>query len=244
MKRSIFCLLVMAGLIMAGVPAIAMDMEFSASLDAYSSYIWRGFRLSEEALQWQPSVTMTLCGFSANVWAEYDTDSDEWLEVDYTAAYARSFDRLSLEIGYSHFDVRNGIDSDEAYLTAAYDCLLNPHATVYADVNEGTGVFLVAGIGHSIELTSWAGLDLGASASMIADNGYVATDAAGNEFTGLFNGEVTVTGIVTPVDWLTVSPVLGYTMALSDDASDAIKRTNSDGDDSFLYGGVNMTIVL
>lgn len=229
--------------ILAGSGAAAADFGFEASAGGFSSYIWRGYRLSENALQVQPSLTLTLDGFSANVWAEYDSDRDEWLEVDYTASYSRSFDRLNLEIGYIHYDVQQGgLDSDEIYIKSGYDSLLNPSLAVYADVNEGTGAFIVAGISHPVELTGRAGLEFGASVSMIVDNGYVAVDDNGQEFTGLFNGDLTVTGSIALGDHVTVSPMMAYTMALSDDASDAIGRSDSDGDDAFFYGGLTVGV--
>lgn len=221
-----------------GFTATAADLGFEASAGGFSSYIWRGYRLSENALQMQPSVALTLGGFGANVWAEYDSDREEWLEVDTTASYSRSFDRLNLEIGYIHYDVQDGLDSDEIYIGGDYDCFLNPGIKVYVDVNEGSGAFIVAGISHPVELTGRAGLEFGVSVSMIVDNEYVAVDDNGQEFTGLFNGDLTVTGSIALGDHVTVSPMAGYTIALSDDASDAIGRADSDGDDAFLYGGV------
>ncbi len=243
MKLKGICLLICCYfLALTGFPAQAADPGFEASLGGYSSYIWRGYRLSEEALQLQPSATVTLGGFSVNVWAEYDSDSDDWLEVDYTAAYARSFDRLNMELGYIHYDVLEGLDSDEIYINGVYDCLLHPGIKIYVDVNEGSGAFIVAGISHPVELTDRAGLEFGASVSMIMDDGYVAVDENGEEFTGLFNGDLTVAGSMALGDHFTLSPMAGYTVALSDDASDAISRANSDGDDSFFYGGLTAVV--
>lgn len=246
MKRKGIILLICSYLLALSVfPTRAADIGFEASVGGFSSYIWRGYRLSENALQVQPSATVSLGGFSANVWAEYDSDRDEWLEVDTTAAYARSFDRLTMEIGYIHYDVQQGgLDSDEIYIKSGYDCLLNPSLAVYADVNEGTGAFIVAGISHPIELTGDAGLEIGASVSMIVNDGYVAVDDDGEEFSGFFNGDLSVSSSIALGEYVTISPLVAYTVALSDDASDAIKSANSDGDNAFFYGGLTLTVAL
>lgn len=238
MHKVVLCIL---ALIIPISSSSAIDVGFDGSVGAFSSYIWRGFRLSDEALQIQPSATVSFKGFSANVWAEYDSDTEEWLEVDYTAAYAHDFNKLSLELGYIHYDIRDGLDSDEIYLAAGYDVVLNPALTIYADINEGKGAFVTAGISHPVELNAWAGLEFGASISMIADNGYIATDENGDEFTGLFNSDLTASGSISIGEHFSVEPMVGYTLALSDNASNAIENSNSDGDDAFIYGGITLS---
>ncbi|HPQ42294.1 MAG TPA: hypothetical protein PLV45_18125, partial [bacterium] len=94
---------------------------------------------------------------------------------------------------------------------------------------------------HPLELSACAGLEFGASLSMIFDNGYIATDKNGEEFTGLFNAELTAAASIALGDHFSIDPMVGYTTAVSDDASDAIEMTNSDGDDAFFYGGVALT---
>lgn len=223
-------------------PVQAGDPGFELSVGGYSSYIWRGFRLSEEELQIQPSATVSMGGFSANIWAEYDSDTEEWLELDYTASYGHAFDMINLELGYIHYDINEGLDSDEIYFSAGFNSFLNPSVTVYVDVNEGEGAFIVAGISHPVELSEMISLEFGAAASMIVDNGYVATDANGDEFTGLFNADLTASASIALCDFCSVDPMAGYTVAISDDASDAIEMSNSDGDDAFFYGGLALTL--
>lgn len=241
MMKSILFMCICAAIVTFPAVSNAADFNAEFSVGGYSSYIWRGFRLTDEALQIQPSATLSVGGFSANVWAEYDSDTGEWLEVDYTAAYGHSFDMVNLELGYIHYDIRDGLDSDEVYLSAGLDIALNPTLTVYVDVNEGEGAFLVGGISHPVELTSYAGLEFGASLSMIIDNGYIATDRNGEAFTDLFNAELTAAASIAMGDHFSIDPMIGYTTAISDDASDAIKAANTDGDDAFFYGGIALT---
>jgi hypothetical protein len=235
----VVCLVCLA---MPVATAGAGDVSFDGSLGLYSSYIWRGYRLSEDALQVQPSATVGVDGFSLNIWADYDFDTEEWLEVDYTASYAHDLDAFGLEVGYTHFDVREGLDSDELYVSAGFDSFLNPSLTAFLDVNQGDGAFVVADISHPVELTERTSLEFGASVSLVVDNSYVATDANGNEFTGLFNGHLSSAGSIAVTDRLSIEPMVGYTFALSGDASDAIKAGSTEPEDSFFYGAVTVSM--
>lgn len=240
--KSIWFVICLVSLALPAATAAAGDVTFDGSLSLYSSYIWRGYKLSNDALQVQPSVTARVDGFSLNVWADYDFDTEEWLEVDYTTSYAHDFDAFGLEVGYTHYDVREGLDSDEVYVSAGLDTFLSPSLTAFYDVNEGEGAFVVADISHPVELTERASLEFGASVSLVLDNSYVATDANGNEFTGLFNGHLSAAGSIAVTDRLTIEPMVGYTFALSDDASDAIKAGSTEPEDSFLYGAVTVSM--
>jgi uncharacterized protein (TIGR02001 family) len=222
--------------------AQAADVSFEGSLGAYSSYIWRGYKLSPDALQLQPSLSVSAAGFSANVWADYDTDNSEWIEADYTASWAHAFDAVSFEVGYIHYDVRDGLDSDELYVSLGYDSFLNPSLTVYADIEAGDGAFAELDISHPIELSPSASLELAAGVSLVMDDSYVAVDERGQEFTGLFNGIVSATGSITLNDTLSLVPMAGYTFALSDDASDAIENGSTEAKDSFLFGAVSLVV--
>ena len=241
MKNTIF-LLSLICVLAPTVTSSAADVNFDGSLGLYSSYIWRGYKLSEDALQVQPSATVAVSGFSLNVWADYDFDSEKWLEIDYTASYALDLDTVGLEVGYIHYDVRNGLDSDEVYLSAGFDAFLNPSVTAYYDFGEGDGGFVVADISHPVELNDHSSLSFGAAVSFVLDNSYTATDAHGNEFSGLFNGNLSATGSFALADGVHLEPMVAYTLALSDDASDAIEAGSTETEDSFLYGAITLAV--
>jgi len=240
--RSTLVLVCMIAILAPLASAQAADVSFEGSLGAYSSYIWRGYKLSPDALQLQPSLTVSAAGFSANVWADYDTDNSEWLEADYTASYAHSFDSFGVEVGYIHYDVRGGLDSDELYVSVGYDSFLNPSLTIYADIEAGDGAFAELAISHPIELSPSASLELAAGMSVVMDDSYVATDERGQEFTGLYNGMVSATGSVAVTENLSLVPMVGYTFALSDDATYAIENGSTEMEDSFLYGAVSLVV--
>jgi uncharacterized protein (TIGR02001 family) len=63
--------------------------EFSAGLDIYSSYIWRGLKLGTGAA-FQPSVKFTAGGLTIGGWGSYSTGSVEAPEADLYAGYTFS----------------------------------------------------------------------------------------------------------------------------------------------------------
>lgn len=60
--------------------------EFSAGLDIYSSYIWRGLKFGTGAA-FQPSVKFTAGGLTIGGWGSYSTGSEEAPEADLYAGY-------------------------------------------------------------------------------------------------------------------------------------------------------------
>ncbi len=63
--------------------------EFSAGLDIYSSYIWRGLKFGTGAA-FQPSVKFTAGGLTIGGWGNYSTGSEEAPESDLYAGYTFS----------------------------------------------------------------------------------------------------------------------------------------------------------
>ena len=58
----------------------------------------------------------------------------------------------------------------------------------------------------------------------------------------MFNGEVSLGGSFPLSDYVALEPVVGYTFALTDDASDAIRAGSTKYDDAFLYGAISLTV--
>lgn len=216
-----------------------VDIDVSTGL--FSHYIWRGQCLSDTPVI-QPSATVTFLGLSANVWANYDTDSGRFNEVDYTLSGSYSIDRLTLGAGFIHYDLRHGLDSDELYCSVEYDTILSPKLTVYYDIDEGTGAFFVASAGHAIALPADISLTLGGSLSYIMDAGWVGVNADGEEFSGFYNGDLTVNAEIPVFEFLCLTPMIGYTTAMGGDARDSIEAVSADRADNTLYGGVILNL--
>ena len=117
-------LMIAAGLILAPLAAHAEDAAGKGSFStAFASrYVWRGQTLSKGVVA-QPTVAMTLGGFSANLWSNVDLDNDEvdddgivMNETDLTLNYTMPVGPVSLTGGFIHYDF-DGSDTQEIYLT-------------------------------------------------------------------------------------------------------------------------------
>lgn len=244
---------IIAVMIMAlWAPALpAAETSGSASVDFLSQYVWRGQQLSDEMVI-QPSVGITYGGFGANLWANYDTDTNEHNETDLTLNFSNTVDKLSYDAGYIYYaldgsgDDGSGNDTQEIYLTLGYDVILSPSITVYYDFDEGDGAFIVASVGHSFGLPHNLSLDLGASASYNVDNLVMGTDEDGDEFSDFYNGSLSASLSIPVTDAISVTPLIAYSFPLSNDAEDVLEdiaeAVTDDRDADVVYGGVNISL--
>ena len=221
----------------------------SASVDVMSNYVWRGQKLSNSWVV-QPSVAIAYGAFGANIWANYDSDSKidegdghgEFTETDLTLCYTRSLDKWTFGAGYIYYALNAANDTQEVYLSASYDTLLKPTLTVYYDYDEGQGAFIVASIGHSLELMKSVNLNLGASASYNVNNKVMGFNDKGDDFSNFYNAELSSSLNIPVMKAVTITPKIAYSFPLSDDAKEAIKSISDDGKKDIVYGGVNVTL--
>jgi hypothetical protein len=233
--------------ILAPLGVIAAETSGSASVDFMSNYVWRGQKLSNSMVV-QPSVGITYGGFGANLWANYDTSTNEHNETDLTLNFSNSVDKFSYDVGYIFYaldgsgDDESGNDTQEIYLSVGYDLLLSPSLTVYLDFDEGDGAFIVASISHTFELPQKLSLDVGASISYSADNAVMGTDADGDDISDFYNGDISASLTIPVTDAISVGPMIAYSFPLSNDAEDAIEAISDDGDSDIVYGGINVSL--
>jgi hypothetical protein len=248
--RALSLAVVLALLISVGsVHAEDIKTTGYASADIMSNYVWRGQKLSNSWVI-QPSVGITYGVFGANIWANYDSDSKidegdghgEFNETDLTLSYTRSLDKWTFGAGYIYYALNNANDTQELYLSAAYDVLLKPSLAVYYDFDEGNGAFLVASIGHSFDVGSGLNLNLGASASYNINNKVMGFDEDGDDFSNFYNAELSSSLNIPVWKTITVTPKMAYSFPLSNDAENAIENISDDGDKDIFYGGVNITL--
>jgi uncharacterized protein (TIGR02001 family) len=222
----------------AGIPA-AMAEEEAPSADAsiafLSKYVWRGYELSDDSLVIQPSLTASYKGFSANLWANLDTDYYEtghhnWNETDFTLSYDSAYEKLGYGVGWIYYALEDGYDdTQEFYGTLSYDILLSPSLTIYYDTDDYAGAWYVnLGFGHSFMIAEKYSMDLGLSFGY-TDN---------SDWSGFSDGLLSASMSFPIGKYLAITPEIYWSFALSDDASDAFKEGPS-GDDNFVYGGVS-----
>ena len=228
-------------LLAAGIPAAMAEEEVpsaDASVGIYSKYVWRGFEFSDDSMVIQPSLSVSYMGFGANLWANLDTkywdptdsnyDTNVWNETDFTLSYDGASDKLGYGVGWIYYSVV-GEDTQEFYGTVSYDTILAPSLTIYYDTDLNAGDWYANfSIGHSFAVTETASLDLG-----------LAIGYSDNETYNEFHDGLISASMSFPVGkYLSITPELYYSFALSDEAETAIEGGPS-GDDSFFYGGVS-----
>jgi hypothetical protein len=225
----------------------AAETSGSASVDFMSNYVWRGQKLSNSMVV-QPSAGITYGGFGANLWANYDTGTNEHNETDLTVNFSNSVDKFSYDVGYIFYALDgsgtdgSGNDTQEIYLALGYDMLLSPSLTVYLDFDEGDGAFIVASVSHAFELPQELSIDVGASISYAADNTVMGQDADGENVSAFYNGDISASLMIPVTDAISVGPMIAYSFPLSNDAEDAIEAISDDGDSDIVYGGINVSL--
>ena len=237
-KKLITGIATTALLIAAGTPAAWAEAEApsaEASVGLYSKYIWRGFELSDDSLVIQPSITASYKGFSANLWANLDTDyyvpgGQKWNETDFTLSYDGAYEKLGYGVGWIYYALDSADDTQEWYGTLSYDVLLAPSLTLYYDTDAFPGAWYAnLGISHTFMIAEKYGLDLGASFGYLDDNeGY-------SEF---HDGRLSASMSFPVGEYIAITPEIYWSFALTDNASDLIEGGPSNKD-NFVYGGVS-----
>ena len=211
----------------------------SASIAFLNRYIFRGYRIGESGLVTQPSLSASYKGFSATLWGNVDwnqrnttsaTFSSEghkgWNETDLTLSYTYVIKKLSLTGGYIYYDLRYAKETEEFFVSFAYDMLFKPVLSVYQDINAYRGTYFNLSFAHSIPLPKEMSLDLAASFGYEWGQSnywqtYDTTTASytGSKYSALHDGMVKA-GLTIPVTKaFVVQPMVQYYFALSGDAN-------------------------
>ena len=230
-------------------PAVAEEVtgegSFSAALA--SRYVWRGQTLSEGIVV-QPTVGVTLGGFSANLWSNVDLDNDEedddglvMTETDLTLSYTMPVGPVAVTGGLIYYDFDGG-DTTELYLTGAMETLLNPSLSLYYDIDDGDGGFAVLAVSQAFPVGP-VSLTAGASLGFNLGDAAMGLDEDGEDFTGLYYGEVSLATSIPLYKNISTDLRIAYSTALGDDGEHAIESISEayDGDKDIFYGSVAIT---
>lgn len=233
-RRLISGITAAAILFAAGAPAVmaAETPSADASVAFYSKYVWRGYELSDDSLVIQPSLSVSYKGFGANLWANLDTDdanaeTNLWNETDFTLSYDGAYEKLGYGVGWIYYSVL-GSDTQEFYTTVSYDTLLAPSLTLYYDTDGFAGDWYAnLSIGHSFVIAEKYSLGLGLAV------GYYDQEGGYSE---LHDGLLSASMSFPIGEYVTITPELYWSFALTDEAEDNI------GDDSYVYGGLSASL--
>lgn len=261
MKRIVIVLLVVT-MFLGAVPAFGEEDKPSADLSVslLSAYIWRGQQLSKNSLVIQPSATFSYKGFSANIWANYDTDlyddiesRDNLTETDYTLSYDHDFGLVSASVGYIYYALDQALDSQEFYVSASLNTFLSPTLTVYREFAHYSSTYITLEVSHSIPVVQDISLDFSllGSALFSDDAGaYPDPDDPGDKYSGLHHGKARV-AMSIPLSsfisaksamYFSITPEVDWVFPLSGDGSkDMSHRALGSSDNNFIYGGATMS---
>ena len=162
--RKVILLGMMAATV-AGVGRAELSASGEVSVGVFSSYVWRGQFINDEAVL-QPSATLSEShGFSLNTWANMDlTDNNasedadteqQFSEVDLTLAYELPLEGpVGLTVGVIQYTFPNTALANTAELfgSLAGNVLLSPTLSVYYDFDQADGFYASVGISHEFAL--------------------------------------------------------------------------------------------
>ncbi len=222
------------------------------SVSILSQYIWRGFEYSRDSMVIEPSMTIGYKGFAFNLWGNMDTDpaagvSDNWNETDLTVSYNWSVGPADLSGGYIYYALDSAVDSQEIFLSANLNTLLNPTITVYREIWHAPSWYFALDVSHSLPITGDITLDLGAEVSYLLSNdaGAYYEPGTGEELNDFHSCLLSVSSTIPVAKHISITPEIHYSFALGSDSSDLIKEWSIDGnDDNFFYGGVTINFAL
>jgi len=269
----IFLFLVFSGFIPAGAEESAPQSPkpaeapkpFTASLDVLNQYVFRGLAVSKgDSAVFQPSVSLTLYGFTANIWSNMDTAQRthnpniplthqgdfRCNENDFTFSYTRElFPNFSATAGtvyyrldyaqWDAFEVFGGASYTLPWFTTAF--------TMYREVAHYPGWWFQLDITKSIPLGYIEGmsLDLGASFGylILEDKVKTVLDLAGTtgDYSEPHAGTVNAALKIPINQWVTLGPKIGLAFPLTDAASKYLIGNSWDKEDVHVFGGFNVT---
>jgi uncharacterized protein (TIGR02001 family) len=241
--------------------------EVSASVDMLSQYVWRGLALSRGSVVFQPSMTISYKGFSANIWGNFDTDernpygiinpnrkAAKWNETDFTASYSKEVLKnltLSGGIVYYALDSNNSLyDSFEVFGGVSYKFpWFDVGFQAFREVANLPGWYLTWYVSKSLTLpinlkvlADKPSLDLLASWSAELSGSKTAFPTkSGGYYESLHAGLVSA-GLNIPVHKnVTITPKVMYWYALGGQSTYTIRTLSWDSQQNHVLGGVSVS---
>ena len=226
------------------------DLGFEFTSDFNGKYVWRGQNLVDDPV-FQPGFSASYKGLTAAIWGNLDLtningNSGDFSELDYSIDYSGNLpdvEEVGFSIGAIYYDFPGTTvpSTTELYWGFNLDTTLSPSITFYHDIDEADGLYISAGIGHSIEKIFELGpenpvaMELGASYGW-GDSSYNKyywglNDSKANNLTLSASFPFEVGG------W-TVSPSIYYVALVSS----SIRKTNAYGtDDDMFFVGIGLS---
>ena len=214
-------------------------LSFSVDQTLASKYVWRGLVYNENPVN-QGSATAALDTdlgtFSANIWYNLDLNDENdrqysLTEVDYTLAWEKEFDMMTLGAGVINYDYPHGTFGDgsytDIYASVGLNTILSPSIAVYYEVDDVNAAYVSFGAGHDFEIEA-----LNTTLSVGGTLGYASggqSENFGDKFDGgLTDAALTASLLFEITESLSLSPFVTATTLLDD------ARNQDDNDNIFV----------
>lgn len=229
-------------LLLLGVtgPIFAKDtLSTNAGVSFWTNYMWRGQKLSSRGVM-NPDITVSNRGFSFNIWQNYDMDTSKVNETDYTLGYNWDAKHFSFGVGFVKYTYPSSDDTREFYGTLTHKSQWNPSITFYRDDDLGNGNCMNLGISHSWSAGKQNTFNAGANVIYNMSNTVLGTNKNGNTFSGFYNAQIDLSFDIPVNKTITITPRIGYSLPLTDEAKTAISGISFGGDSKVFYGGISI----
>ena len=118
--------------------------------------------------------------------------------------------------------------------------LLNPSLSLFYDIDEGKGGFAVLAVSQAFPVGPIS-LNAGGSIGININDKAMGVNADGNEFTGLYYGEVSLATSIPLFGHVTLDPRIAYSTPLGSHGEHAIKSISVAGESDIFYGSIAVT---
>ena len=217
-----------------------------------SKYVWRGILFVDDPVL-QPSANFNYGGFTFNVWGNWETTDvndygephgsgkNKFTEVDLTAEYAFTLGDFSIPVGVIHYLFPNtGVDATtELYAGVSYSWIVSPSVTLYQDIDEAHGQYILAALDFSRDLHKFndlISLSIGASAGVAYASSDYNDYYFGVDEAAFSDWNASLSLPVAIGKYVTVTPAVTYTALIDSKLKDTTE------DDTNTYFGVSVTV--
>jgi hypothetical protein len=138
----------------AGDEPPASPISVSGSMSFASRYLFQGIDYSAGKPVLNPEADLSAGPLGAKLWVNHDLDLRVSNEFDFSLLHEWKAKKFSFATGYTYlwYPHREGwVPSQELYLEASRDGVLNPSLSVHYDFDAGTGSYSTFGLSHGFE---------------------------------------------------------------------------------------------
>jgi uncharacterized protein (TIGR02001 family) len=241
--------------------------EFAGSIDMLSQYVFRGVALSRNGVVFQPSMTVSYKGFSANIWGNFDVNEQypyglvkanrnqaKWNETDFTFSYSKEvLKNFTLTAGVIYYALDSNLslyDSFEVFGGAAYKFpWFDVGFQAFREVGNLPGWYLTWNISKNVVLpinmkvlAGKPNLDLMAAWSAELSNSRLAYPTESGALYRSMHAGLISAGLNIPVHPnINITPKVQFWYGLGGQSTYTLRTLSWDGGHNHVLGGVSVS---